>query len=109
MTRNTTSFREDLLAARLRLSAAKQQVVELEGRCPHAIIQTGESAKCDVCDHDFGWYCQLSPDHTCHYFTEDGGVVRLITGQTVTCPDGHDPEFETHDRCMYCGNPQERK
>ncbi len=103
-----TSFREQLLTARLRLANARREVVALEGRCPHEIIQKGESAQCDGCDRDFGWFCQQSPDKTCHYFTDEDGVVLLINKQTIAAPEGHDPEFETEDRCIFCGLPQER-
>ena len=95
--------------------------------CPHNIhysidLSWGEEwpegdCWCAVCDMHFGHYCPKSPDHACHYFSEDG-YVKLNTGETV--PKPRDPEddpkdyalsdsYETDDCCIFCGSPQERK
>lgn len=42
------------------------------------------SAICKICQKDFGWYCEKSPDHYCHY---EGNA----------------------ESCIYCGLPEERK
>lgn len=58
-------------------------------------------------------YCPDSPDHVCHYFTEKNSVV---AGKVALIPAGFalptqeiDPERETEDSCLFCGNPDERK
>ena len=71
-----------------------------------------------------------SPDHTCHYFSvgsshgscygsehlEDTpltyGMVYLRSGEgsgRFVRPPEHDMERETRDRCLWCGEPDERK
>lgn len=74
----------------------------------HVIERHGSSARCTHCDRDFGWHCPDSPDGTCHYYTDDGKVT-LINGEKVDPPAGHDPKFEHHDQCVFCGHPEERK
>lgn len=50
----------------------------------HIVVRKGDSARCDICQMDFGWWCPKSEDHTCEY------------------PD--DSEY-----CKFCGEPSERK
>lgn len=57
---------------------------------------------------DNGWFCPDSPDHACHYFTEDGLVV-LTSGDRIQPPPEHDVTGETEDICIFCGLPEERK
>jgi len=66
---------------------------------------------CDDCGKRFpGWYCPDSPDHNCHYFTDDNGTVELVTGEFVKPADPDwDKEYETDDECLFCGSPEERK
>ena len=67
---------------------------------------------CDDCGKVFGgWFCPDSPDHACHYFTE-GGKVELNTGEWAVPNPEHwedGKEYETDDRCLFCGDPEERK
>lgn len=70
-------------------------------------------AWCEVCGEHFGWYCPKSPDHGCHYFS-DNGIVTLNDGTTMQCPPDEDGEpysgdYETDDCCIFCGAPNERK
>jgi transcription elongation factor Elf1 len=75
------------------------------------------SARCDVCGKSFGWRCNASPDETCHYYSQeiDGvRVIELIDGRLVPVSEipnlaDHDPESETDDYCIFCGQPDERK
>jgi len=77
--------------------------------CPHEIFQHGDSVYCNICKKDFGWWCPDSPDHTCHYFSMDG-MVELLDGTTIERPKGAiDPQYETEDQCLFCGQPEERK
>jgi len=117
----------------------ERKVVELRlsdalERCPHVIYRDGAEdyepecdgsvAACAVCGTRFGWWCPDSPDHACHYYTigssraddydprddtlTNHGRVKLLTGEFVTPPQ-HDPEYETDDQCLWCGQPNERK
>jgi hypothetical protein len=96
----------------LRLSDARK-------RCPHVVSRDGTQdydpeddggvATCAICGREFGWWCPDSPDNVCHYFTVGTqGKVKLLAGEFVTSPE-HDPEYETDDRCLWCGQPNERK
>ena len=87
----------------------------------HKIIKKGEngwtSARCSECGETFGWWCDKSPDKSCHYFTELNGkvpspnvCVKLINDVLFSMPDpNYDRRFETEDCCLFCGEPQERK
>ena len=46
-------------------------------------------AKCLICGERLGWRCTKSPDHVCHYYSNDGKVV--LIDNTVDVPKGHDP------------------
>jgi hypothetical protein len=61
-----------------------------------------------------GWHCALSPDLSCHYFsqwnhTKTGRIVRLANGTAHGLPWRYDHEHETPDDCIFCGLPEERK
>jgi hypothetical protein len=105
------------------MKKAKDAYYEASRRCVHAIGYTIDwswgpecpegDTYCTICGHHFGHYCPESPDHTCHYFTDDG-KIELVTGEKVDPPtnsDGspHDPDYETDDCCVFCGAPDERK
>lgn len=96
-----------------------------------------DCVSCAICGSEFGWWCPASPDHICHYFTigssrgtpnmsgcfEDDtpgicGKVMLLSREFVTPPGYMDndqvplarmQQFETDDRCLFCGSPRERK
>jgi hypothetical protein len=62
---------------------------ELLKKCPHEIIPIDEpkdhdSARCWICNKDFGWYCKNSPTKFCKYENDI-------------------------DSCIYCCQPEERK
>lgn len=90
----------------------RRAVEELETAVLHVIVPEGHgdcrTARCTHCNEDFGWFCPDSPDNRCHYFTDDAGQVTLVNGQKEW-PAPHDRRYETEDRCLFCGNPQERK
>lgn len=73
----------------------------------------GESFHCIDCKTNLGWFCKESPDLTCHYYTESyqgKNMVKLSGGSFYEYKGKfHDPEFETEDRCLFCGDPEERK
>lgn len=72
---------------------------------------------CRWCGRDYGWYCDESPDHTCHYYSEAGEddtyrKVKLTDGtwtQVFMDTTGFGPEGETSSSCLFCGEPYERK
>ncbi len=75
-------------------------------------------AYCQICGKDFGWRCKESPDSVCHYESDemdtdgDGNSVygvELITEEYVDIPEGHNPDHENEDSCIFCGLPEERK
>ena len=95
----------------------RSEAYDLAQACQHKIVvlptpppdEHGYGfAECEGCDCDFGWYCPDSPDHICHYHTDEG-KVELIDGTLVDPPPGHDGEDEYNEWCLYCGHPDERK
>jgi len=66
-----------------------------------------------------GWWCDESPDNTCHYFTEvdpiddqPTAIVKLLNNSDHVLTDTFNLKnlnFQTMDRCLFCGEPEERK
>lgn len=94
----------------------------LLGGCWHEILpqEKDESGMCGIakCAHcggiGFVWYCPDSPDHLCHYHSsyadeEQRRYVISINGERIWLPEGHDPQYETSDDCIFCHLPEERK
>lgn len=96
----------------------KWQIAEAKSRhetlicdCCHFVELRTEPyrfAYCAICGNCFRWYCPDSPDHTCHYKSHGGRVVR-IDGIVETVPVGHDATNECGEWCIFCGEPYERK
>jgi len=82
----------------------------INGCKKHLIVKKRYGAVCDVCGKDFGWWCDKSPDHVCHYFTEPhdvkNGKVLLVNGKKIK-PSVH--KYESLSSCLFCGEPEERK
>ena len=117
-----------LKSLELAMKEATDAYWNMKKDCPHAISYSvntrwgqGE-CWCTICGTDFGHYCPDSPDHACHYYTEDGLHVKLNTGEVIQKPiEPIDPEWnpvtvrqdcrkwETDDCCLFCGAPRERK
>ncbi len=102
--------REDLLVqvGKLiqRLKKIKSKLID---NCNHNIIEAGGGAICSICTTDFGWYCEESPDNTCHYSTSslDSTIgIQLVTGGFHEMDESYDYD---PDRCIFCGEPKERK
>lgn len=104
--------------ARVNVAAAEHQLHALLDACKHvSVIKRHDSAYCQVCRYDFGWWCPISPDHACHYesITNANGVrfVELINGERIVLPkdlaEMVEPEYETEDTCLFCHDPSERK
>ena len=77
---------------KLRAEIAEKEIAleDLISSCEHEHIKKNyDSAECNTCGEDFGWWCPKSPDHICDYEKEDG-------------------EYDW-DSCRYCGHPEERK
>ena len=128
-------FFQKLQIARQLAKAAAEERDSLLKSCKHSIAYTIDNSYgygpeghcwCEVCDKHFGHYCPESPDHGCHYYTEDDGLhVKLYTGEIIRKPiDAHDPDdwagrtitvnedckrYETDDSCLFCHAPEERK
>ena len=105
-----------IFGAKLFLDKEEAEVYEKQLQCPHKNIVKDDfhdGPRCSDCGKRFdGWFCPDSPDHSCHYFTEeDCKSVKLITGEMVLVPDheNHAFEYETEDECLFCGQPEERK
>jgi hypothetical protein len=86
--------------------------------CLHpSTINKGESHYCTECKSYVGdgWWCPSSPDNHCYYFTDFGSrgtIVVLADGTNFDYrgyDEDHDPEYETDDCCLFCGQPDERK
>jgi hypothetical protein len=82
------------------IRAKRAEIRGLTGRlgylihgCPHNLIikSPGNSAICDVCRENFGWWCSKSTTKYCHYPKYD-----------PTHPDNY-------EYCIYCHLPEERK
>jgi hypothetical protein len=107
---------------RKKLRELHEEIRHLKSGCTHEVavqkpriirgVPYYSHASCMGCSEDFGWYCPKSPDHVCHYFSDDD-QVELITGIKVPIPViedyDHDPKYETFDSCLFCGHPDERK
>jgi hypothetical protein len=103
------------------------EIRTLESTCQHELRELTDeeiadkemtvSARCLCCGKEFGWRCKKSPDHVCHYysvrnltFTAFGpNVVSLVDGTMIDVPEGHKPENESTNHCIFCGFPEERK
>lgn len=85
----------------------------------HVAKRSHDSAICAICDEDLGWWCDESPDNTCHYFTEvdpiddqPTAIVKLLNNSDHVLTDAFNLKnlnFQTMDRCLFCGEPEERK
>ncbi len=94
-----------------RLVELRMELAELECTCPHEIVRRCNSAICNICGQDFGWWCKVSPDHVCHYYTstyEGKSCVLLIDDTYYGFTPEKDPEYQTEDECLFCGQPKER-
>lgn len=105
---DTTEYKEILYSVHIHKNHAQDIFTQLEKSCKHNIKQKWSSATCDICDKYFGWYCPDSPDHACHYYSNEG-KVELLDGTLMNVPEDHDPSYETDDDCMFCHQPEERK
>lgn len=123
LTPEQQQFASDLGQAREEIQRAEQYLGALLKKCKHVVRPLTEEMKaairndataswdagCELCEEGFGYYCPESPDSVCHYFTDDG-TITLIDGSKVPVPnEDHDPEYETDDSCLFCGDPYERK
>lgn len=116
------------------LETAKENLRVLRETCPHQIVSNFDkydpSVYCTICGEGFGWYCEKSPDHACHYFSEKGDhdKIKLVDGTLVDNPaatidpddvdyendtdpllNPYDASYENDDECLFCGAPDERK
>ena len=88
--------------------------VLLKDGCWHEIIRRdpGGGARCKYCGdwdkdgHSFGWYCQDSPDHVCHYNLlvdqKNRFYVESINKERIYLPKEYNGKKHT-DRCIFCG------
>ena len=51
--------------------------------CKHVAVKLGDSAVCDICGDQLGWWCPKGERHYCDY--------------------------PFSDKCVWCGAPEERK
>lgn len=109
----STELKDRIAKTRGEISALTETLHALIRTCTHSQRKPAdfgfESETCDVCEKHLGWTCPESPDRVCHYYSDDDGTVKLTSGQSVPVPEGHNAEFETHDSCIFCHNPEERK
>jgi hypothetical protein len=110
---------EQIKAARALMRQAEELVDLLNLSCHHEFRplttaeledkRMSEAAHCLICGENFGWRCKKSPDRVCHYYSTEDGKVLLLDSTLALVPEGHDKDHETHDRCIYCEMPKERK
>lgn len=83
--------------------------------CTHEKTKrSGDSVICANCNKDFGWFCETSPDETCHYYSEESldsesRFITLKSGMKHLFHPDHNHKNETDDSCLFCGSPEERK
>lgn len=82
-------LKREILEAKEEMIATANDYHELLNKCEHSIVKRNESAICEVCNKNFGWWCPDSPGHMCDY------------------SDGSDMNFS--ENCLFCGQPDERK
>jgi len=91
----------DLLAARIlnqrdTVHIEQKNLGDLLRRCTHRIVNDRDSAHCNVCGINFGWWCPDSDNHQCDYFHQAEGEAEGIGTWD-------------YDECIHCGGPEERK
>lgn len=93
-------------AQQARIAAAR---VELEASLREHDHSASE-AGCVVCSTVLTHSCPSSPDGFCHYTTVRGtsNVVLLRDGDHAVLPEPVEPESQTDDSCLFCGEPDER-
>lgn len=116
--RTVGELKELIKAENLEIRKHGQALHELKEDCPHPLPKISKkqwdeedgsiSGYCPICGRDFGWRCPESPDGICHYHSDDG-LIELIDGRSVPIPKDHNPDYETSDACIFCGDPDERK
>jgi len=88
----------------------RRLIDKLMDECQHAfapMTKELEKAVCLGCGRYFGNRCPNSPDGVCHYRSAFG-VIPLITGEAVPIPEGHDPDMESDEFCIYCSDLEKR-
>lgn len=71
---------------------AEMKKLKADCDCMSSIKKVHDSAKCDVCGKDYGWWCPDSPNHVCDYEHKDKHGT-----------------YDDEDDCKYCHSPEERK
>lgn len=91
--RNLYAVRKDTYMKKLNeLSAAEADIRVLQEECEHPNIKEewGDGFCPDCHFKTVGWFCPTSPTFECDYY------------------DKETDEYD-EDRCIYCGDPEERK
>lgn len=65
------------------------------------------TARCEICNHDFGWRCLKSPDGVCHYICENDHGIILLDGSKIMLTREQREMYS--ECCVFCGQPDERK
>lgn len=119
MDQNQIQLKELIKRAKSQINALEIELGKLLKFHKHSMIKKHNSAVCEICELDFGWWCPDSPDHACHYHSEyvekDGAIYRIVVlldgakDESFLDKDVPEKEHETEDCCLYCGEPEERK
>lgn len=83
--------KKEIKNAEILIRELHSKIKNLQSICFHEAITQSPwgSAKCNICDKEFSWYCPESPTLECDYEYDNG--------------DYND------DCCKYCAEPEERK
>jgi len=95
----------------------------LRGECWHEMkSKVYGGAECKHCGYRGGygktggqflcWYCPKSPDHICHYFSKtdkSGNKYVVSVNKEKIILKCYNPDHESSDCCIFCGDPEERK
>lgn len=79
-------------------------------------VRTRWATVCNICSTSHGWYCDISPDHTCHYPRDIIQVevhdkrLRLIDKSIIPLSNKVLKDWQKHENaCIFCGKYEKRR
>jgi hypothetical protein len=67
MNRQQKAYAKKIDLLRRYINDNQQILHRLIRKCQHLIVRRIDSAICDICGTNFGWYCEKSPTKYCDY------------------------------------------
>ena len=117
LTMEQVRYKLNIDQTRKKLRSLEEACRRLVAACPHYfprdLEDQDDDAVCAVCGVNYGWYCEKSPDHTCHYWLEYDVTGPETPNTKCKMLDGSlvEPPYKWNDgeTCMFCEGPDERK